>query len=135
MKKLAVGVIPFLNSKPIIYGLETGLSEERLELKYCPPADCAGLLAGGEFDLALIPSIEYARIEGVKIVPGIAIASRGEVASVLLLSKVEVEKIGSVAVDRRSRTSVALLGILCAEYYMIQPDISPFEPEPAKMLR
>jgi chorismate dehydratase len=135
MDKLAVGVIPFLNAKPIVYGLEMGLGEGRMELNYHTPDQCARLLAEGKLDLALVPAVEYAELEGLRILPGISIASMGEVASVLLLSKVPLEKVDSVSLDRRSRTSAALLQVLCAELYRISPKIAPAEPNPAAMLK
>jgi chorismate dehydratase len=41
----------------------------------------------------------------------------------------------SIAIDDRSRTSVALLRLLCLEHYRIQPDYVPMEPDVATMLR
>ena len=134
MDKLKIGAIPFLNAKPITYGIERGLGEGRFEVEFHPPAVGARLLGEGKLDLAIIPTIEYARSEGLRIVPGISIASRGEVLSVLLLSDKPLEQIESIAVDDRSRTSVALLRILCAELYEIEPELVESEPDPDSML-
>ncbi len=138
MSMIRLGAIPYLNAKPIFYGLEAGLGAERFEIGYHSPAECARKLADGELDLALIPSIEYARTEGggegLWIVPDIAIASEGPVASVLLLAKVPLEELKVVAVDVSSRSSATLLQILCAESYGIAPETEKAEPEPAMML-
>jgi len=137
MDMLKVGTTPFLNAKPIAYGLERGLAAGRFELESHAPARNAELLTAEEpsLDLAIIPSIEYARHGDLWIVPGIAIASRGEVLSVQLYTGKPVDKVKTIAVDARSRTSVALLQILCSEYYNIEPELKPMEPEPAKMLK
>ena len=113
MSKLKIGTIPFLNTKPITYGIERGLGEGRFDVEFHPPSTGARLLAEGKLDLVLLPTIEYARNEGLHIVPGISVAARGEVLSVLLLSDKPLSEIESIAVDDRSRTSVALLRILC----------------------
>lgn len=135
MSKLRIGAIPFLNAKPIVFGLEMGMGEDRMELRFSAPEKCARLISEGELDLALLPSIEYARTEGLHIVPEICVASRGEVASVLLLSNVEVAEISTIALDNRSRTSVALLKILCRELYKINPEFITAEPKPREMLK
>ncbi|HUX06966.1 MAG TPA: menaquinone biosynthesis protein [Acidobacteriota bacterium] len=137
MDILKLGTIPFLNAKPITYGLERGLAAGRFALEPHTPSRNAELLAADEpsLDLAIIPSIEYARHADLWIVPGIAIASRGDVLSVQLYTGKPVDKVKTIAVDARSRTSVALLQILCAEYYGIKPELKPMEPEPGKMLK
>jgi len=136
MEKLKTGAVPFLNSKPLLYGLEKGgpVERERFELEYLPPAECASRLRAGELDLALIPSIEFARAEGLRIVPDLAVTSEGEVLSVILYCSVPLERVGSVAVDSRSRTSVALLRILCSESFGIDPEFIEAEPEIGSML-
>ncbi len=135
MSKINIGGIPFLNAKPIVFGLEAGLGLGRFALQFHSPARCAELLGAGKIDLGLIPSIEYARIDDLRIVPGISIASRGPAASVLLFSSKPVEKIRTIAVDSRSRTSMALLQVLCAEHYGIAPEIESLEPELDPMLK
>src|SRR6202012_5413349 len=54
----------------------------------------------------------YAQMQGLQILPGVAIASRRAVNSILLVSKVPVEKIQTVALDTSSMTSVALTKVL-----------------------
>ena len=108
---LRISVVDFLNARPLTWGLlhdpPPGVSVSR-DL----PSVCAAKLASGEADVGLIPSIEYQRIPGLKVVPGLGIAASSEVRSVLLVSDVSREKIGSVALDPASRTSAALTRIL-----------------------
>ena len=72
------------------------------------PAECADQLAKGSVDIGLIPSIEYQRIKGSRIVPGPAVASLYQVRSVILVSVLPLWKVKTVACDNGSRTSVAL---------------------------
>jgi chorismate dehydratase len=89
----------------------------------------------GKADIGIVPSIEYQRIERAQILSGISIASKSEVKSVLLLSKVPIEKVKTVAVDNSSRTSAALLRILMRKFYSRFITATPSLPKPADMLK
>ncbi len=86
------------------------------------PSVCARKLAAGVADVGLIPSIEYQRIPGISAVGGLGIAASSEVRSVLLVSKVSRDRIGSVALDPASRTSAALTRILLKRVYGLSPE-------------
>ena len=120
-RPLRISVVDFLNARPLTWGLlhdrPPGVSVSR-----DVPAACAAKLAAGEADVGLIPSIEYQRIPGLKVVPGLGIAASSEVRSVLLVSDVSREKIGSVALDPASRTSAALVRILLKRRYGATPE-------------
>jgi chorismate dehydratase len=93
------------------------------------------LLHDGSVDLGLIPAIEFLRgIEDYWIVPGVAIASEGDVASVAVFSKKPIDQVESIALDLSSRTSVALTRIMCARRWGIAPAFTPAEPNLAAML-
>lgn len=117
---LRVSVVDFLNARPLTWGLlhepPPGVSVSR-----DVPSACAAKLASGEADVGLIPSIEYQRIPGLRVVPGLGIAASSEVRSVLLVSNVSREKIASVALDPASRTSAALTRILLKRCYGLAP--------------
>ena len=55
-----LGIVRYLNTKPIVYGLETRRVPHQFELVYDVPSACAEKLRAGEVDVALIPSVEYA---------------------------------------------------------------------------
>jgi chorismate dehydratase len=118
---LRVSVVDFLNARPLVWGLlhepPAGVAVSR-----DVPSACAAKLASGEADVGLIPSIEYQRIPGLKVVPGLGIAASSEVRSVLLVSDVSREKIRSVSLDPASRTSAALVRILLKRSYGLSPD-------------
>lgn len=118
---LRVSVVDFLNARPLTWGLlhepPPGVSVSR-----DVPSACAAKLAAGEADVGLIPSIEYARIPDLKVVPGLGIAASSEVRSVLLVSDVSREKVRSVSLDPASRTSAALTRILLKRVYGVSPE-------------
>lgn len=99
------------------------------------PSACADRLARDEVDAGLIPSVEAARIPGIRIVRGIGIASRERVRSVLLASKVPFERIQSVALDIASRSSNAMVRILLEDLYGLRPDYHTAAPDLEEMLR
>lgn len=127
---LRISVVDFLNARPLVWGLlhdpPPGISVSR-DL----PSACADKLARGEADVGLIPSIEYQRIPGLRIVPGLGIAAASEVRSVLLVSEVSREKIRSVWLDPASRTSAVLTRILLKRVYGIEPEYR--EPDHASL--
>src|ERR1700731_3227353 len=104
MTLLRVSLVDFLNARPLTWGLlhepPPGVSVSR-----DTPSVCADKLARGEVDVGLIPSIEYQRIPGLRVVPSLGIAASSEVRSVLLVANVSREKIRSVSLDPASRTS------------------------------
>jgi chorismate dehydratase len=133
MRIVRLGAVEYLNARPLVYGLE--LRSDLFSLRFDVPSKCAALLHEGSIDLGMIPSIEYLRGPAYRIVGGIAIASNGPVASVALFTTVAVGRIRSIAADTSSRTSNALLRVLCVEQFGIDPVLEPMPPDPAAMLR
>lgn len=129
-----VSVVQYLNTVPLIWGMLNGEQQNKFELSLTTPASCADAVRLRKADVGIIPSIEYQRLERAQIIAGISIASKGEVKSVLLLSKVPIEKIQKVAVDNSSRTSAALLRILMRKYYSRFITAIPAAPRPEEML-
>ena len=140
MNPVRLGAVEYLNARPLVFGLE---GSPRFELRFDVPSRCATLLHGGGIDVGLIPSIEYLRgpaevgrrgEEGYRIVPGLAIASRGPVASVTLYTTRPIGDVRSIAMDTSSRTSVALARVICARAFGIQPEIHAHYPNLEAML-
>jgi len=119
--KLRIGSVDYLNARPLVWGLEHGLGAGRIELSYHVPAEVSRRLAAGDLDVALLPVIDLARIEGLEIVPGLGITTRGPARSVLLVSRVPVEAIATLAPDPESRTSNVLAQVLLAEVWGVRP--------------
>ena len=128
---IRLGAVSYLNTRPLVYGLEA--LHDMFEIRFDVPAKCAELLHANAVDLGLIPSIEFPG-HGYRIVPGVSIASDGPVASVAIFSKVPTADIRSIALDTSSRTSVALLRVLCARWFAIEPRLVPMPPDLARML-
>ena len=88
----------------------------------------------GSADIGIIPAAAYATIPGLAILPGIAIASRRPVRSILLVSKVPLDQIRSVALDTSSLTSVALTKVLFAKWWGQGRNFTPMAPDVEKMM-
>lgn len=131
--RIRLGAVDYLNARPLVHGLSA--RADRYALRYDPPSRCAELLHDRSIDLGLIPSIEYLRGDPYCIVPGVSIASLGEVASVALFSAKAIGEVRTIALDSSSRTSVALLQILCARAFDIQPTFVTLPPDLTTMLR
>lgn len=85
--------------------------------------------------MAMIPSIEYLKnTDQYQLVPGVSISSRGPVGTVLLVSRLPLKEVVSVALDARSRTSAALLQILFGEVFPWNVFLETTEPDPEAML-
>lgn len=131
MTAVRLGAVSYLNTKPLVYGLEA--VPEEFTLRFDVPAVCASLLHEGRVDLGLIPAVEYLR-GTYWIVPGVSIASDGEIASVAVFSRVPIDQVRTIALDISSRTSVALTRVLCAKRWGIAPTFTSADPDVGKML-
>ncbi len=131
MKRIRLGAVAYLNARPLVHGLDK--RQDLFALRFDPPSRCAVLLHEEAIDVGMIPAIEYCRGPEYRIVPALAIISRRTVASVALFTKEPVERIRTIAADTSSRTSNALLRILCAERFHIQPEFQPMAPDPDAM--
>ncbi len=75
--KIRIGAVSYLNTRPLVFGLEQGLAEDRVELSYSVPARLTDRMIAGELDIALMPVIELAKMPELEIVPGLAIGTSG----------------------------------------------------------
>ena len=131
MSAIRVGAVSYLNTLPLVRGLRR---RGPFDVRFDVPSRCAALLHEGAIDVGLIPSIEVLRGD-YSVAPGVAIASEGPVASVALFSRVPVPAIRRIALDTSSRTSAALVRVLCAERFGITPAFEPHGPDLPAMLR
>ena len=125
MASLRISAISFLNTAPLMWDFEHGGTATRLsehfEIGYTVPSRCAEELKTGLADIGIIPAAAYTSIPGLVVIPDIAIASKNAVRSILLISKVPLEKIRSVATDDSSRTSAALVEIFLRKFVGTNP--------------
>ena len=159
MTRIRLGAVGYLNARPLVFGLggstldvgrvppELAEGARRFDLRFDVPSKCAALLHDRRIDVGMIPSIEYLRSpaasaavpgatveDGYWIIPDLAIASRGPVASVVLFAKRPMPEVRSIAMDTGSKTSVALVRVLCARHFGIDPTLEPRAPHLESML-
>ena len=121
MSRLRISAISYLNTAPLMWDFEHGSPEHgeaaaNFDVFYTIPSACALALAEGNADIGIIPAAAYATTPDLLIVPDVAIAARNEVRSILLVSKMPLERVRTVALDTSSLTSVALTKILFAKW-------------------
>ncbi len=121
MDKIRVGIVNYLNTKPLLYGLEKEPIKDKIELVGGYPSQLAAQLLNNEIDVGLIPVAILPSLPSWHIVGTHCIAADGEVASVCLFSEVPMQEIEEVYLDYQSRSSVALLKWLMKEYWGINP--------------
>ena len=126
----------YSNTAPLVWSFLYGQNRGRYELILDnAPARSAELLAAGRVDAALVPVIEYQRIENALIVPQVCVGARERVRSVCLVTKGEnLADVKTVSLDVSSRTSVALTKIIFREFFNTNPEFQSAEPYLDRML-
>jgi chorismate dehydratase len=122
-KKVKVGIVSYLNTRPLIFGLKLPPISSQIELIEDNPARLAEMLKNNEIDLGLIPVAAIPELEEHYLAGDYCIGTEGEAASVCLFSEVPLEEIQKVYLDYQSRTSVALLKWIMKEYWGIHPEL------------
>ena len=117
MSRLRISAISYLNTAPLMWDFEQGAAGAPFDIAYTLPSQCAAELERGTADIGIIPAAAYAIIPGLSILPGIAIASKKAVRSILLVSRKPLDAINTVALDSSSLTSVALTRVLFDKYW------------------
>lgn len=135
LSKLRISIVEYLNTAPLVWGFTDGPLVGKYDLSFTVPSQCAEALRRGDVDVAIIPAIEYQRMEGMTVIPGISIAAKTDVRSLLVVAKRPIEMAKRVALDTSSRSSAALVRLLAAEYWKISPDFIEAAPNPTEMLR
>jgi chorismate dehydratase len=103
-----IGSVPYLNAVPLTRGLED-------QIVLAPPSELAELLRSDKLDAALV-SVSAVLFDGAyDVLDDIAIASLGEVKSVLLGHRRPLSQAEVIYCDTASLTSVRLLQVLLAE--------------------
>ncbi len=134
MRKLRISAISYLNTAPLMWDFEHGEAGRDFDISYTLPSACARALAEGAADIGIIPAAAYAEIPGLLVLPDVAIASRRAVRSILLVSKVPIEQVRTVALDTSSMTSVALTKILFEKWLGGGQTFTAMPPDIDKML-
>jgi chorismate dehydratase len=121
MKKVKISAVAYLNSKPLIYGLENTDIRNRIELSLDIPSVCADKLLNDRVDIGLVPVAALPFLKESYILTDYCIGAVGAVSSVMLYSQVPLHSLRSVYLDYQSRTSVALAKVLARDFWKISP--------------
>jgi chorismate dehydratase len=133
--KLRISIVQYLNTAPLVWGFTNGSLQGKYDLSFTVPSQCAEDLRTGRADVAIIPAIEYQRIPDLVILPDMAIASKNQVRSLLIVAKKPLEQVKTFALDRSSRSTQALTRILAAEKWKIAPEFFEALPDLSEMLQ
>jgi chorismate dehydratase len=110
--KVRISAVKYANTYPFMYGLtETGF-DKKVILSTDHPADCAKKLISGQVDIGLIPVAALPTVKDYHIITDYCLGAYGKVRTVLLLSNCPFERIRTINLDYRSRSSVNLARIL-----------------------
>ncbi len=116
-KKIRVGAVSYLNTKPLLYGLQHHAVSESIELIEDYPANLARALQDNTLDIGLVPVAVIPSLPKSHIISDYCIGATGPVASVCIFSKVPMEQIQSLYLDYQSKTSVNLAKVLLKNYW------------------
>jgi len=112
-----IGAVSYLNTRPLLFGLEHSDLMDRIELVKDYPAKIAQDLIDGKIDMGLVPVVIAPFLKEAHFVSNFCIGAEGPVASVCIFSEVPMEQIEKVYLDYQSRTSVQLARILLSQYW------------------
>lgn len=128
-RKIRVGAVSYLNTKPLLYGIVNSpvINEISLVTEY--PARIADKLLNDEIDIGLVPVSIVPQMKEYQVNTRYCIGCDGPVASVCLFSESPVEEIKTVLLDYQSRTSVALARILFENHWKQNPRFEDAGPD------
>ena len=121
-----IGSVSYLNARPLVYGLAEA---DDVELHLAVPSQLLDGIRQRTFDVALLPVIDYQRLDGLRIIPAGGIGSDGPTLTVRLFSNRPIHRMQTLAADPDSHTSVALARVILAEKYGIFPRFDPSSDE------
>lgn len=135
MRRLRISAISYLNTAPLMWDFDHGGAAKDFDIFYSVPSSCAAALREGTGDIGIIPAIAYNSIPELVIIPEVAIAARGPVRSILLISKAPLEDVRTIATDNSSMTSVALTRVLFEKWWGGEREFRSLPPELPAMLK
>src|SRR5213080_3009381 len=121
---MRVGRIGYINCYPVYGGIDRGVIPLPADLVTGTPSELNELLAAAELDVSVVSAVEYARnARDYVLLPDLAISCDGPVRSVALFSRRPIGQLEdrTVLLTASSRTSVALLELLCTDVWHVQP--------------
>jgi len=140
VNKVRIAAINFLNPAPLMWNFEhepeKNLLAERYVIESSTPAECAARLAAGTADIGLMPVASYASIPSLAVIPGCAIASLGDIRSLILVVRHRdgLSGVRRVALDTASRTTATYTRILFDRFWKLTPEFVPHTADLEAML-
>lgn len=116
-KRWRIGAVSYLNTRPLLLGIEQESFLKSIDLVKSYPAKIAQDLLEGQIDIGLVPVAILPQLSNPHIVSNYVIGANGAVASVALFSEVPIDEIKSIYLDYQSRTSVQLLKTLLSQFW------------------
>ena len=116
-KKWRIGAVSYLNTRPLLLGMEQSPFNQSIDLRTSYPAQIAQALLEDTIDIGLVPVAIMPLLTNPQIVSTYVIGAEDKVASVALFSELPLERIQKVYLDFQSRTSVALAKILFKHFW------------------
>ena len=123
--KIKVAAVSYLNTKPLLYGIERSPVLQDIELLLDYPSNLARSLKDGTIDMALLPVAAMPEVPGARIVSDYGIGATQNVASVAIFSQVPMEEIEAVYLDYQSRSSVRLAQLLLEKHWKKEVELKP----------
>jgi chorismate dehydratase len=122
---IRLGVVSFLNTLPLIEGLE---DLRDIQLCHSVPSRLIDLLLADDVEVALCSSIDYQRATAALLaLPAGLLGCDGPTLTVRLYSMRPLERLQRIHCDTDSHTSVALLTILLRELHGIDPVLVDYD--------
>jgi chorismate dehydratase len=122
-RKIRVGAVSYLNTKPLLYGIQRSPVIRDMELIIDYPSRIAEMLLNDEIDMGLVPVAIIPRMREFHINGTHCIGCKGPVASVCIFSERPLEEVSTILLDYQSRTSVQLAKLLVKKYWKISPEM------------
>lgn len=122
-KKIRVGIVNYLNTKPLLYGLQHSPVINDIVLVQDYPTGIAAKLLDDTIDVGLVPVAVIPKLPTAKVISNYCIGCDGQVASVCLFSEVPIAEIKTVLLDYQSKTSVELAKLLLRRHWHIEPQL------------
>jgi len=122
-RKIRIGAVSYLNTKPLLYGIERAAIRKDIDMIIDYPANIASMLVNDDIDMGLVPVAIIPHLKNYYINGDYCIGSNGNVASVCLFSESPIDKVEKVLLDYQSRTSVQLARFLLKEHWKIKAEL------------
>ena len=124
LSKIKIGIVNYLNTKPLLYGIAQSPIRNEIDLVPDYPSNIATMLLENRIDAGLVPVAIIPRLSEAHIITDYCIGCDGPVASVCVLSNVPLGQIKKLLIDYQSRTSANLVKILVRKHWKIEVEIA-----------